>query len=334
MNALDQAFIRAYRQDDATCGLLPPVESPSQQPMIHDTNSVCFDTLEGYNDPWPAPAELPCLEQPEVVRPSTPTEVEQSTRTPTDNTTVPPETEIDSRSHSRSVPPVRSPKPGGQPFRPLLQVDGFVWPKVCRKLSVEAHSAMNRLADGLIAGSANECKVVAFASCLRGEGSTTLLLSVAQRLAERNVNMLMLDADPLDPSLARRVGLLPDLGWQEVLIGQVPLAEAVVGSVEDHVALLPSCGPSAEPDPAVAPMAALGPVVAQMRRAFTLLLIDLGPLDQQIDSELNAAAQWIDAVLLISSVRATLPGQAVEARDRLNRAGVAKVGIVENFVNG
>jgi len=327
MSALDQAFIRAYRHEDASSCVLPPVEAQDQRQMTYNTVETCFDTIGVCIAPCDVRAESYCPAKPDVTHQPPPTETKQATVALPVDVTDPPE--------PRSGPePVReSRRPDSEHFRPLLQVDGFVWPKVCRKLSVEAHLALDRLADGLVAGSADDCKVVAFASCLRGEGGTTLMLSVAQRLSERNVNLVMVDADLVDPSLGRRLGLLPDVGWQEVLAGKTSLAEAVVESIEDHVALLPLCGQPVGQNAVANGIGAFGPMIAKMRRNFPLVLVDLGPLDEKIDTELTALAEWTDALLLVSSVRATLPEQVVEARDRLHKAGVAKVGIVENFIS-
>ncbi len=230
-------------------------------------------------------------------------------------------------------PPARQPSdPQRTPFRPMLQVDSLVWPKVCSQMSIEAGHELNRLADGLMAGMADGCKVVTFGGCLPAEGSTTLLLGVARILSERGMKLAIVDADLADPLLCRRLGMLPEVGWEEVVDGRLPLAEAVVESIEDHLILLPLCKPRDSQGEFAPTLASLTPSIARLREDCDLVLVDMGPLKQKQDADLDAIAGWTDAVVLVCDVRTTPTEQVVEARSRLQTAGVARGAIAENFV--
>ena len=150
-----------------------------------------------------------------------------------------------------------------------------------------------------------------------------MLLCAARRLAARGLKVVMVDADFDHPKLARRLGLLPEAGWEEVLAGGLPLAEVLIESLEDRVALLPLPGPlsteSGLPDPAAS--------LDLLRRHYDLVLVDLGEVGAEA-----AARNWIDAVVLVHDVRSTPRAELVRATRRLQAAGQVELGVAENFV--
>ena len=217
----------------------------------------------------------------------------------------------------------------GDVFRPAFQVEQFAWSSGATRLSRAAGIQLDRLADGLANGLPEGRRVVALAGSRRGEGCTTLLLCAARRLAERGMRVAMVDADFDNPALGRRLGLLPEAGWDDVLSGRLPLGEAVIESTHDHLAVLPLRAPQNAESPrspnAPEPAAAL----TLLRQHYDLVLVDLGHFDA-------AAAAFhprtIDAVVLVQHVRTTSPQEIQETRGRLAQAGLAEIGIAENFV--
>ncbi|NUQ64435.1 MAG: hypothetical protein HUU20_18370 [Pirellulales bacterium] len=220
-----------------------------------------------------------------------------------------------------------------QPFQPLLQVDGFAWPDSCRRLSAVAETQLDALAEGLIAPTALGRKVFAACGCRRGSGCTTLLLCAAQRLARRGLRAILVDADFEQPQLARRLGLLPDSGWEDVLDGQLPLGEVVIESVDDHLAILPLCGKHAGADGSLAHDPAAE--IDVLREHYDLVLVDLGrfaPADGPAAQALCGAGRWIDAAVIVRDVRNANPPELDRLCDRLRRAGIAEAGLADNFV--
>ncbi|MGW8256239.1 MAG: hypothetical protein ACWGMZ_02015, partial [Thermoguttaceae bacterium] len=104
------------------------------------------------------------------------------------------------------------PQPSIRVFQPMLQVDHFIWPKVCRRLETTAYVELERLGETLISAKQQGVKVVAFGSTQHGEGVTTLVLCAARQLMTRNVKTVLVDADLNDPQLGKSLGLLPQLG--------------------------------------------------------------------------------------------------------------------------
>jgi Mrp family chromosome partitioning ATPase len=72
-----------------------------------------------------------------------------------------------------------------------------------------------------------------------GAGCTTILACLARLLAEAGKSVAVVDGNFAAPGLARQFGLQIDSGWEDVLAGNAPLAESVVYSLADRIALLP-----------------------------------------------------------------------------------------------
>ena len=231
---------------------------------------------------------------------------------------------------TRGVPAQPS---AAQPFRPLLEVDAFQWPPECDRLRRAAADQWEHLAEQLAEQAALGRKLVAISGCRRGDGCTTLILSVAPRLVERGLKVLLVDADFQRPLLARRLGLLPEYGWERVLAGRAAPAEVIIESLQDRLALLPLCQmPSALGDDRGAtadPSVSLG----QVREHYDVVLIDLGRFHRHEaqGTPLEPRASWIEAVVLVRNTRSTPEEDLARHRRRIRAAGIHEVGIVENF---
>ncbi len=215
--------------------------------------------------------------------------------------------------------------PLGEVFRPAFQVEQFAWSAGATRLGRAAGIQLDRLADGLAGGLAEGHRVAALAGCRRGEGCTTLLLCAARRLAERGLKVIMVDADFDTPALGRRLGLLPQTGWEDVLAGRLPLGEAVIESHADGLAVLPLRGPLA----ADADALPTGQTFATLRKHYDLVLVDLGKLDPPAQS---VARQGIEVVVLVRNVRLTPAEEVAGVGDRLAASGIWQSGVAENFV--
>lgn len=223
----------------------------------------------------------------------------------------------------------------GQPFRPMLQVDRFSWPSVCRRLGEAARAELDRLAGGLVDALARGQRVVAIAGCRRGEGTTTMLLCAAQRLAQRGLKVVIADADLADPQVAWRLEVLPQFGWEHVVSGRLPLEEVLIESAEDRLAVLPVCeafGGTGEP---TKDETRLADSIDTLVNHYDLVLLDLGPLeDPAVVSGWLARGigSRLDAILLVHNVRRTPREDVAEIRRALATTEIAPAGVIENFV--
>jgi Mrp family chromosome partitioning ATPase len=220
-------------------------------------------------------------------------------------------------------------------FRPMLQVDKFAWPKACRQLRKVASAQLEQLCDGMVDITVQGHKVVAFTAYRRGEGVTTLTLCAGQALAQRRLRVVIVDANLANPQLAHRLSLAPEIGWEEVLSGQLPLGEAVIEAIEDRLALLPVCQPVAATDETTQDETALADSLETLAANYDLVLVDLEPLGDPAAAG-GALASGIgtrlDAIAMVRNVRKTTQDRVIEILESLAAAGIVQAGIIENFV--
>jgi Mrp family chromosome partitioning ATPase len=220
-------------------------------------------------------------------------------------------------------------------FQPMLQVDHFAWPKVCHRLELIAALELDRLAETLIAAAKQGMKVVGLSGGQRGEGATTMLLCAARRLVTRNVKTVIVDADLGDPQLTKRLGLLPQLGWEDVAAGRQPVDEVLVESAADNLAILPLCGPVSISEISYASQRIMAESLNTLRKNYDLVLMDLGPLESpQSLGDLTTGGLncRIDAVTVVHKVGKVLATCLPAVRQSLASAGVVIAGVIENFV--
>ena len=219
-------------------------------------------------------------------------------------------------------------------FKPAWQVERFTWPRVCRRLMARAAEEFDRLADALLAANARGQKVLAMAGCCRGEGATTLLLCAARRLAERGVKLVLVDADLSRPRLAKRLGVEPQSGWNELSGHDATfLANAVVEAAASNLALSAIREPADARKPG--DWSQLAPCLDTLKNHYEMVLVDLGPLEkiEALDEFFGRTIDGrIDAVLLVRNPRITTEARLAEVESQLSGSPVALAGLIENFV--
>ncbi|MCE5266300.1 MAG: hypothetical protein LLG00_00235 [Planctomycetaceae bacterium] len=218
-------------------------------------------------------------------------------------------------------------------MKPAWQVDRLTWPRVCRRLMAEAVDEWDRLCDAIVDAGEKGQKVLAIAGCRRGEGATTLLLCAASRLSERGIKTILVDADAQRPRIAKRLGIQPQDGWDDVTAEDGSgLEQALVESTSGGIAVLPLRDSQNTQKTLNWPR--LSGCLERLRDHYELVLVDLGPLE---DADWAAGApNWatpggIDAVLLACDRRLTDENQLSEAARKLTAAGVPVAGTIENF---
>ncbi len=337
MTALDKVFIRAYGK---SAKVQQPAEthvasSPPPGRRIdeaHSSSALVGPHQGAHESVSPAPER--------VFQPPDQGRIDARHETPAPHWTVPAGADLVGRG---SVEP--APEPGisvveehqgasaaaTEPMRAAFEVDRFLWPDQCQRLLSGAN--WSEISREISAAAREGQQVFLITSQHRGEGRTTLALCLAQRLAEKQLRVTLVDADFRQPMLARQLKLLPACTWDDVLRGPLPLTESWIESVEDGVTLLPlkeradTTGLTGNPR--------LKEQMSLLRSMSDVVLIDAGSLEDFTDREvialLGGTAQ-IDGALIVRDVRKTAVAELPQSSKCLDSLGISRVDVVENFV--
>lgn len=312
MAGLDQAFIKAYRQQGDII-VAPPAYA--QRPL--PDNDQSRDATRVLDTSRTIAAAISCAEADES------TCTRATVESPAKQTVIADAAALDERPevhpnddrHATAV----------EEIRPAFQVDQFAWADGCTRLGLAAGLQLDRLADSLAAAIEQDRRVIGLASSRRGEGCTTLALCAARRLAERGRRIVLVDADANRPALARALGVSPETGWEDMLSGRLPLDEALIESIHDRLTILPLRRPAM---PALFQSGKVQAAMDVLRSQYDLVLVDMGALE---GNSLAAAGPWIDGIVVVRDVRATTEAELAVVHDYLAAAELVELGVAENF---
>lgn len=264
MSAMDRAFIRAYETDEETTTM--PARRPP--PRSHNHDSKPAPHTRAFADPAPVVGSAPS----------------ESQRRPLSTFTAPVSTVEAS-------------------FQPALEVDAFLWSAVSNELVGKHHSYWGAVVQQLLTADDAGCSLIGVGSTSRRTGNTTVLGCLARLLAELGKSVAIVDGDFATAGLGRSLGLVAEIGWEDVLAGRVPLTEAVITSLHDRIALLPLVQggvPAAEKLDAIHASITAG----VLRYHYDIVLYDLGVVADSVQGPIArriARRCRLDGTLLIAS---------------------------------
>jgi succinoglycan biosynthesis transport protein ExoP len=183
----------------------------------------------------------------------------------------------------------------------------------------------------LLSTAGHEPQVILLTSATPSEGKTTVSINLACVLAQRDVRVLLIDADLRRPTVHHRFGLNGKIGLTSVLTGSMPLEQAVQNVAEiSNLDVLVS-GPVPPFPTEMLGSETMRQLLEKARGVYTHIVMDSPPLLSVTDSVVLARDS--DAVVLI--VRHGKSGKHAvrRARDLLQRAGAQVTGIALNAVD-
>ena len=329
MSAIDEAFIRAYQSEGP-----PPAAAP------RPADSIPPDALESFT----VGAEMELLDRgsagagavtffqmnsEELLEGplSATTDSKPSVSAPGPSEESPDETLAERRPLSSFVQPAA---PVEAVFRPGLEVDGFRWPEVCQDLTTHWAPHFSEVISELLAADSAGRSIVGVAGSAEGVGATTLTLCLARLLAKEDKTVAVVDGNFTDPQLAGRLSLAVDTGWEDVLSGETTLAESVVYSLADSIALLPLVGGGLRASEKLDSIHA-SVTAGVLRYHYDMVLVDLGsvagggqtPIARKIAQQLRIDA----AVLAADQASAAATERLVRSAPELAEA---MLGVIEN----
>lgn len=156
-----------------------------------------------------------------------------------------------------------------------------------------------------------EIKTLLFTSARKGEGKSSVVISLAYYLTSIGKKTLVIDADTLDPTIAGITQIKNDVGLYELLAGTCGLKDVLV---KDRYGI--SILPSGEQNPYVSDLLLSGrlqPHLAVLEKAYDYILIDSAAALDISDTEILSAL--VDQVVLVTAWAKTPRkkiGEAVE----------------------
>ena len=205
---------------------------------------------------------------------------------------------------------------------------GPVWLVTERQPRSPAAEAYRTLRSGVMAmARRRDLKVFALLSPVQGEGKTTTASNLAVTLSHTDSRVLLIAADLRRPSLYRYFQLENEVGLSDVLLGEIPLEEAIQ-AVSPNLWVLVSGKPPARPAELLQSHR-MAELLSRQRDRFDFIILDCPPVLGLADS--LAIAPLTDAVILIASAEQTKRGAIAHALDQLSQVGaVVRAGVLNN----
>jgi polysaccharide biosynthesis transport protein len=175
-------------------------------------------------------------------------------------------------------------------------------------------------------------RVIGVTSVRPGEGKSTIAANLATLLAASDDPVLLIDADPRNPGLSRRLHMTGYPGLVEAVMGKAPWRSVVREQPETGVHLLPCETPklmsySSE----LLGSAGMRALLADLRTVFPTIVLDLAPLGPVVDARVLVPV--LDQIVLVAEW-GTTPKQLLRATLGQEPALMEKVlGVVLNKVD-
>jgi Mrp family chromosome partitioning ATPase len=217
------------------------------------------------------------------------------------------------------------------PLAPEWEVDRFRWPETCQKLLLEKDEAFEAAIELLCNMRSGGRMTVALVGETSGDGASTTALCIARHAAQLGQNVLLVDADVSAPKLATLVGLNTPCSWHDSVVGDVPLAESIVVSVEDRLCLMPLHA-DCEQSSLVLTDERVSALLQQASEANDLVILDCGSIDrlaERVDSNGHLPCDVAVVVRNASREEEVDPTKVTQA---LQALGVDNILFAENFV--
>ena len=172
-------------------------------------------------------------------------------------------------------------------------------------------------------------KTLLFTSCYRGEGRTSLVLTLARTLAAvSKARTLLVDGDLLNPQVAQALKIEVSVGLDDVVLHGRRVHEALVYSEADAFSVLPLRQEVTEPRGFIR-SDHLARTLAALKEQFDLILIDGSPVFSSLDP--SVLHKQVDAAVLIVNREMTEDQSVARARNVLESAGLTVLGVAETF---
>jgi Mrp family chromosome partitioning ATPase/formylmethanofuran dehydrogenase subunit D len=209
-----------------------------------------------------------------------------------------------SNSASNEAPPVSIPMSSPAPLAEIpanvaaWDVEEFRWPKLTNHMLDAGAEAIDELAKSVLRTMITGHQRLAVTSPGRGEGTSSIAISLARCVANNGGRVLLVDADLSHPGLSADVGLGPNISWSQAIRNGMPAAEVIIRSQQSQLCVMPLAPLSPHLEWPQKLLDPLGELIQEVQSSFDLVIYDIGPATQLI-SELSSPSKMIDVGLIV-----------------------------------
>ena len=211
---------------------------------------------------------------------------------------------------------------------PNLIVPSFRWPEVSSNLL--GSPALLNLENNIRQSLQTYRTQIVVTSTQRHVGASTIALSLARQLAERDNTVLVIDADLNNPSMANQLGLTTQLSWTQAIQDGRPTNQLIVKQKNSGVSLLPLIQPEGgigESDTIFDNLATISNPLAWI---YDFVVIDVGPASQYLAHSSRAKIRAA-TTLLVSDSSQPNENDIHGNHARLRLFGAENILMVQNF---
>lgn len=215
----------------------------------------------------------------------------------------------------------------GQSHAPVTVSTGIVASRGHLSTIVESYRT---LSTALLLSRAGEApKVTLITSALNSEGKTVTAVNVAVLFSQRNLRVLLIDADLRRPRCHKFLDTKKGSGLTEVLAGQLAPEQVIIATAIPYLSLL--CAGSLPPNPTeLIGSVKMQETLAQLREKYDFIVIDSAPA--MLFSDALPLSTMVDGSILV--VNSKTPRHVViETCSRLSYVDAKVLGVVLNQVD-
>jgi len=163
-------------------------------------------------------------------------------------------------------------------------------------------------------------------SSVTGEGKTTTLVNLAIVLAESGATVAVIDADLRTPRLADYLGLDPDRGLTDVLVGDVQLKDSLQSWGTLHPLTVLSSGKIPANPSELLGSTAMGTVLDVLSSSYDYVLIDAPPVLAVTDAAV--LSRWTGGTVVVVGANRVREAELLATFAALQAVGTTPLGLV------
>jgi succinoglycan biosynthesis transport protein ExoP len=174
--------------------------------------------------------------------------------------------------------------------------------------------------------------VIGLTSCHASEGKSSVAAAMAALIAKGGARAILVDCDLRNPSLSRALTPEAGIGFIEVVLGKVPLADAVWTDPTTNMAFLPAvANPGLPHATEVLASQAAKTLFGSLQAQYDYVIVDLAPLLAAVD--VRAASRLVGGYVLVIEWGTTKVDEVQHALRLAPGVQANVVGAVLNKVN-